>query len=145
MIRKSIDYDVLNLLIDAFEDEEFMIPLRVSGDSMSPLFLSDHTIVHLGHPGTIKKGEVVLFRNAENRFILHRVIKMNRKTKQVITRGDHNIRCDEPILKEDIKAKVVGFYHKDKYYKLNSFYARMKHQKSKVRRLLIRLYSWIDR
>lgn len=145
MLRKKINTNLLNLAIDAFEEEDFMIPITVTGDSMSPLFVSDHTIVQLGHKGIIKKGDVVLFRTADDHFVLHRIIKINTKTKQVITRGDHNVRCDDPIRLEDIKAKVLGFYHEDKYCKLSSFYAWRKFQQSNIRRLLVQLYMLFKR
>jgi signal peptidase I len=96
-MQKYIDYDTLSKVLDSTLSEDLMIPIVVSGNSMMPLFQDQVTIVQLVAPKTIQKGDVVLFQNEQNRFVLHRVIKFNQVINQVITRGDANDVEDNPV------------------------------------------------
>ncbi|MEE0946735.1 MAG: S24 family peptidase [Acutalibacteraceae bacterium] len=89
------------------------------GRSMAPLLVSGRDSVVIGRFDEYKKGDVVLFRNNEGEFILHRIYKI--KNDLYYTEGDSLLISDPPIKKEQILGKAVSFIRNAKEIKTSSF------------------------
>ncbi len=76
--------------------------------SMSPtLEIGDVIIVKIDKD--VKKDDIITFYKDDN-FITHRVVE--KKGKEIITRGDSNNSSDSPITKDMIVGKVVHVFSK---------------------------------
>lgn len=92
------------------------------GGSMAPLLISGRDSVILEKAKKIKKNDVVLFKNNDGKYILHRIVKIN--GGEIITKGDAMTVCDAPITKENIIAKATAFVRKGKEIKITSLWYR---------------------
>jgi len=97
-------------LFESLLKNDLHVRVRVTGKSMSP-FLRGGEIVHIKrvHPGTLKRGDLVLFRNEDRLLLLHRVIDWKRGTNGRITfqtLGDRLFRPDDPVPGDRLLGKV---------------------------------------
>lgn len=86
------------------------------GTSMLPLLKEKEDKVHLKTNEKINLYDVVLFERSEGYFVLHRVIDIVDGKCYIL--GDNSPVLDVVPLNE-IVAKMVGYYKKDKYYDIN--------------------------
>ncbi len=85
-----------------------------TGNSMRPLFRTHGCAVRLvAYTGEAKRDDVILWRDASGKYLLHRVVKVT--PEGYITRGDNRIKNDPPILHEQVKAVLAGYYRGEKY------------------------------
>lgn len=125
--------------------------LTVTGSSMLPMLREHRDSVILVVPSQQKKGDIVLFRRENGRYILHRIISVTEDG--YLCSGD-NQAILESVSKEQIVAVVDGFTRKGRVYSLaepgyrlyqavwaNLFFLRRPY--IWVRRRLGRLYSRI--
>ncbi len=82
------------------------------GSSMTPLLISGRDSVVLSKPNKLKKNDVVLYKNNDGKYILHRIKEIN--GEEIITKGDAAKENDAPITKENIIAKATAFVRKGK-------------------------------
>ena len=87
------------------------------GTSMLPLLKEKEDKVHLKANEEIKLFDVVLFERHEGYYVLHRVIDIVDGKCYIL--GDNSPVLDVVPLNE-IVAKMVGYYKKDKYFDINS-------------------------
>ncbi len=92
------------------------------GGSMAPLLISGRDSVVLKKAKSFKKNDVILFKNNDGKYILHRIVKIN--GGEIITKGDAMTVCDAPITKENIIAKATAFVRKGKEIKITSLWYR---------------------
>lgn len=85
---------------------ELSVP--VAGFSMAP-FLSDGDTVLLSLPERVRRGDVVLYLRAGERYVLHRVKKIKNGICTMI--GDAQSVYENGISVTDIKAVAVGAIH----------------------------------
>lgn len=79
----------------------------VQTGSMEPkIKIGDYIIVKSS--SNYKLGDIVTYKNKENEYITHRIIKIN--DDNIITQGDANNTSDNPIKKEQIIGKVVYIF-----------------------------------
>ena len=89
------------------------------GTSMKPLFKTHRDAVFLAVPDRkIKKCDVLLYRDPDNRYILHRVIAI--KDETFVIRGDNTYQ-KEYVPKESVIAIMVSFTRKGKHHKADEF------------------------
>ena len=90
------------------------VQIQPQGISMYPLIVSGRDSVIIcplqGH--TCRRGDVVLFRNNENRLVLHRVVKQNHQGYYFV--GDNQIAVEGPVAPEQIVGIATVFIRKDK-------------------------------
>ena len=87
--------------------------LTVTGNSMRPMLMNQRDTVTLITPGTLQKGDVVLFKRSCGAYVLHRIIK---KTQDgYICCGD-NQAIHEPVCRDQMIAVVDGFVRNGKFY-----------------------------
>ena len=85
--------------------EGVSVTLPVNGRSMLPFIIGGQESVILRGPGVIDIGDIVLAWVEGNRWVVHRIIRID--GNQVTLMGDGNIAGVEHCLLEDIKARVT--------------------------------------
>ena len=109
--------EISQLLQDGL-DAEF----TVVGNSMWPFLASrrDKVTLRKAEIGSLKKGDIVLFKT-EDRYFLHRITKLKNRVFQ--TTGDSNCYHDNFVLTENVLGRVVSFTRKGKQIHCgNGFY-----------------------
>ena len=81
------------------------------GYSMYPLIRQREDILHIVKTDDYKKGDIVLFISDQERYVLHRILKI--KKDKIITAGDYNYFKDQPITYSQILGKLISIKKKD--------------------------------
>ena len=81
------------------------VTLPVKGQSMLPFIIGGKESVILHRPGLIDVGDVVLAWVDGNRYVVHRIIKLD--YDRVTLMGDGNVAVTEHCRLNDIKARVT--------------------------------------
>ena len=84
----------------------------VTGGSMLP-FLGggrDRVVIHAVDYSSLRRGDIVLVKAAEDRYLLHRVIQI--KNDGFVTRGDWNPSDDGEFPPEALFARVISVLRK---------------------------------
>jgi hypothetical protein len=92
------------------------VTLPVNGYSMLPFIIGDVESVELVRPGLVKEGDVVLAWINGNRYVVHRVIRIDGARLQLM--GDGNLTANEYCTVNDIKARadyVINKHGKKRY------------------------------
>ena len=84
--------------------EGVSVTLPVNGRSMLPFIIGGQEGVILHRPGAIDIGDIVLAWVEGNRWVVHRIIRID--GNQVTLMGDGNVAGVEHCMLEDIKARV---------------------------------------
>ncbi|MBN2406165.1 MAG: signal peptidase I [Elusimicrobia bacterium] len=115
------------LSLDALKDG-YIKKFRIINDSMKiSLYPEDLVSVARVSPGSIRPGDIILFRRKGN-LILHRVIGRRSRggTRIFRTKGDNAWRADGFIVREsDIIGKAVGVERRNRLVDMASFAGRM--------------------
>jgi hypothetical protein len=107
--------DVIDAVIKMLETCPSVI-LPVKGYSMLPFIIGDVESVELVRPGLVKEGDVVLAWINGNRYVVHRVIRIDGARLQLM--GDGNLTANEYCTVNDIKARadyVINKHGKKRY------------------------------
>ncbi len=107
------------LLADGYE-----LKFTVTGDSMYPFLRHGIDSVVLRHVGTkiIKKGDIVLFKRADNgQYVLHRVVRIA-KEHALYLAGDAQNWVEGPIRRQQVIGIVMKVYRKEKEIFSNSYF-----------------------
>ena len=88
------------------------IAVHPTGWSMKPFIKDGDTVVLKKSDEKIKVGDCVLFERSDGKKILHRVYETDGEI--VVTRGDFETRCDEPISVSQILGVMTEYYSDDK-------------------------------
>ena len=94
------------------------IRLTVTGMSMYPLLRNRLDSVLLKKAGDIKKYDILLYTREDGSYVLHRAVKINEKTVDII--GDGESRIEKDVPKEKIIAFVEEIKRGKKIIKTNS-------------------------
>ena len=97
--------------------EEF--PIYPNGTSMLPLIRPGIDMVTLVLPNELKKDDIVLYKRATGQFVLHRLIKINKKGLCTMF-GDNQNALEFNIPLENILAKIKSLYRDDKLVDFSS-------------------------
>ncbi len=120
---KKTDNDVLFPIIEETIKSGTDIKLKVSGTSMYPLVGSRRDSVLLTKAEELKVGDVPLFKRADGKFVLHRIVKIRDGAYGM--RGDFEQKTEYPIHKEQIIAVAKGFYRNERYISCENFWYKM--------------------
>ncbi len=94
------------------------------GDSMKPLFHTHGCTVKLvAYEGDAKCFDVILWRDACGKYLLHRVVAVTEDG--YITRGDNRRHNDPPITEAQVVARLEGYYKGETFVPLTSRRYRM--------------------
>lgn len=103
-------------LIQLQLDEGGIATLTVTGCSMEPLFRHRRDQVTLIR-AEVKKGDIILYRRENGRFILHRVVAI--EDRGYVCCGD-NEAAREGVQPSQVIAVVSGFVRKGRRYSLDA-------------------------
>ena len=123
------------------------VTFPVTGQSMLPFIIGGKESVILHRPGLIDVGDVVLAWVDGNRYVVHRIIKLD--YDRVTLMGDGNLTTEHCAL-SDIKARVTHVVDaKDKtYYLYNKWRksaAKVWYWLRPIRRYLLAIYRRVKR
>ena len=94
-------------------DSHGEVVLKVTGSSMKPMLYPDRDFVIISRiDRKLKRNDLPFYKIGEKRFILHRIIKVN-KDGTFLCQGD-NKWTTEAITKENIIGVVTGFVRNGK-------------------------------
>ena len=119
------------------------VTFPVTGQSMLPFIIGGKESVILRRPGVIGVGDVVLAWVDGNRYVVHRIIKLD--YDRVTLMGDGNVKGTEHCRLNDIKARVTHVVSADN--KKRDLYSRWRVRAAKlwywlrpIRRYLLAIY-----
>ena len=122
------------------------VTFPVTGQSMLPFIIGGKESVILHAPGLTAVGDVVLAWVDGNRYVVHRIIKLD--YDRVTLMGDGNVRGTEHCLLKDVKARVTHVVSADN--KKRDLYSRWRVRAAKlwywlrpIRRYLLAIYRRI--
>ena len=102
--------------------ENKAINMRVTGNSMMPLWRDRVDSVILKKPDTIKNLDVVLYVQDGGKAILHRIVKCRKEGYYIV--GDNQMDIDGPIRPNQIKAVVTDFWRSGRLYSCKQWWCR---------------------
>lgn len=97
------------------------VKIPVKGSSMLPFIrpLSDEIELKRLNHKSLEKGNIVLAKTRENKYIVHRIEKIEQDT--ITLRGDGNLSVREICDKNNIFAEVTAVYKKKRIVRKDSF------------------------
>lgn len=102
-------------------EETTAVPLVVSGSSMTPFLAPGRDTVYLSVISKpLRRGDMVLYRRDNGRYILHRILRVEAESYTMIGDAQH---IPEPgIRREQILAIVTAVRRKEKLLQKGSFW-----------------------
>lgn len=108
--------EYLDAVCDLLKQGQRSVSVPVAGSSMVP-FLVDGDTVYLDLITTpVKRGDIVLYRRSNGRYILHRVCRVNRDGSYSMV-GDAQTELERLPSREQIHARVTYARHRGKVLK----------------------------
>lgn len=105
--------EYLDMVCELLAQGRKLVPTPVAGSSMTP-FLHNGDTAYLDLPDTpLKKGDIVLYTRPGGRYILHRIVKVNRDGSFLML-GDAQTDLERIQSAEQIHARVSKATHKGK-------------------------------
>ena len=119
------------------------VTFPVTGQSMLPFIIGGKESVILHRPGLIDVGDVVLAWVDGNRYVVHRIIKLD--YDRVTLMGDGNVAVTEHCRLNDIKARVTHVVsadnkERDLHNRWRMHAAKLWYWLRPVRRVLLAIY-----
>ncbi len=107
--RKFVAMDELSPMIEELIATGADVTLTVTGNSMSPLWhhLKNSVVLTKCDPYALNKGDVPLYRRADGRYILHRIVRVHKDTYDLA--GDAQTEIERGLEKSRIIAVVKAF------------------------------------
>jgi signal peptidase len=125
---------------------------KANGQSMYPFIRNgDVLVIKPVHISELKRGDVILFRPARNRCIVHRIVgKKDREDRlRLLVRGDSSLRSDGWISSSQVLGRVESLKRSEKIIGLNygimSCLARFWVKVHPVGPILIKLAAEVER
>ncbi|WP_372780553.1 signal peptidase I [Priestia aryabhattai] len=102
------------LLLKAVIEKKGYVDFPSVGFSMYPCIRQNDLCTFEKAP-VLKKGDIVLFHTRSGQLIAHRLIKTRHKNEQLhyIFKGDTNLCCDEPVMREQVIGKLTAISRKN--------------------------------
>lgn len=97
--------------------------ITVSGNSMRPLIVNNRDKAILRKMGSLKKGDIVLFKNNDGEYILHRICRIRNNKYETI--GDYCTEKDGLVAKDDIIAVAEAVIRKGRKIPCDSLIWRL--------------------
>lgn len=142
--------EYFKLLLETLDgDKEKRVAFCPGGTSMKPTLRDRKDVVYLGLCDKIEKYDIALYRAANGKYNLHRVVAVL-KNGDAIFRGDAFVNPEPPVNKEDIYAKVYAIERgklridceRSRAYKL---YSRILYAQRETRRMIKRTLKFFRR
>lgn len=117
---KAVALDDVSPLLLGLIGEGYDVTFTVVGDSMSPLWcnMRDSVVLTKCDPSSLKVGDVPLCKRPNGKYVLHRIIKVNDETYDII--GDNQTEIEKGLPKSCVLCVVKSFNRKGKAYSCNT-------------------------
>ncbi len=128
--------------VEAHPDTDRQTILPVTGRSMTPYLRPGRDVVLLTpvDPAEIKPGDIIYaYQEAEQRHILHRVIRHCRESRSVTLMGDGNLKMTEQIPYGNILGRVALIDRQGRKAPFPPSKARLWRLLKPIRRILLKL------
>ncbi len=113
-----------NLTYQEIIDQKGMFLYAPTGTSMLPLIREGIDTVKLVKiTKKLKKYDVVLYKRANNQFVLHRIVKVNKDGFNML--GDNQFHIEKGVPKDSVIALMDGLFRQDKYISMDTFYLKL--------------------
>lgn len=106
--KKITDIRLMGAMIEETLSRGDSVRLTVTGNSMYPLLHSRRDTVVIAPAKTVKKYDITFHKRKDGRYILHRVVGINRDGTYNIA-GDNEYKPEPPVLREQILGVVTEF------------------------------------
>ena len=120
--RRISLYEYLPEVMDVIRSGEG-IAITVTGSSMMPFLRDSRDRVLLQQKPRYRRGDVVLFTLPDGRYILHRIVRIQKD--RMLTCGDGNIAADGWTLMENVLCAATRFERNGRIHNLESFLWRL--------------------
>ncbi len=133
--------------VEEYLDKNGELTYSNVGRSMLPLLREGKDLFTVRKKGTERcaAGDVVLYRNGTDRFILHRIIKV-RKDDYIIL-GDNSIKKEYGIKDTDIIGVMTGYFRSGKSHTVDEpgyrLYSFVRLYTADIRIFFKRIYSYL--
>ena len=118
-LQRRIANEILIPQIKAMIDEGRTVTFRVRGRSMRPMIEGDRdSVVLVPCTGEVKKDDIILAEVSPQRYVLHRIIKVEGDT--LTMRGDGNLVSTETFRRSDVIGRAEAFIRKGKRLNMDS-------------------------
>ena len=98
-----------------------LVPLVISGNSMSPFLVHRRDTVYLSKvTGPLKRGDMILYRRRNGDYVLHRICKAENNIYQLV--GDGQWGIEPGICRDQVIAIVTAVRRKGKLLRSGSFW-----------------------
>ncbi len=120
-MKKQIETSAFMTAVKETLDSGYEVDFTVTGNSMWPLLSHgrDRVIIKKCTPNELKKGDIILFEPIPEKYILHRIIKIDSNT--FTTAGDGNCFNDGVYEFDKVIGKVIEIVRKDKKQSANKY------------------------
>lgn len=102
-------------------DKVECVPLVISGSSMAPFLVHNRDTVYLSKiQRPLKRGDMILYRRSNGRYVLHRIYRAGQGTYTLI--GDAQTALEQGIFPDQVLALVSTVRRKGKLLQPGSFW-----------------------
>ena len=117
-MKQIVDMEKLEPSIREIVEAGGTVRLVVTGKSMLPVLMEKRDSVILEKPGTLKKGDIVLYRRTNGDYVLHRIVKIKKDGMGMC--GDNQKLVEFPIMPEQIIATCSAIIRKGRRIEKNN-------------------------
>ena len=122
MERKSriLEPDVLSKSLPELLEQGGTFPLGITGSSMTPFLVHGRDTVYLSRvSGSLKKGDMILYRRDNGMLVLHRIVRVEDDRYTLV--GDAQTELEPGIRPDQVLALVTSVCRKGKHLGKDSF------------------------
>lgn len=120
--KRSVDSALLMEQYRALLETVDVLPLEVSGSSMTPFLAPGRDSVLLAKPGeTLRRGDIALYQRESGAYVMHRVYRRERDGSYTML-GDAQRAFERGIRREQILAVACAAVRKGKEQKPGCFW-----------------------
>ena len=111
-----LSLEELSPILNSLLEQGQTVTLQVTGTSMMPLWMHRRDQVVLEHcqEGSLKNGDIVLYRRENGQYVLHRIIKLY--DRQMSLCGDAQSKLEKDVSTNAVIARVVKICRKGKWF-----------------------------
>ena len=119
--KRSVDTALLMEQYRALLETVDVLPLKVSGSSMTPFLAPGRDSVLLAKPGeTLRRGDIAFYQRPNGQYILHRVCRAEGESLWFV--GDAQDVVEGPLPQSCVFAYVTAARRKDRVQKPGVFW-----------------------
>lgn len=142
MTKVTVPNDIFLPEVARMVADGMSVTLRGKGNSMFPFIKGGRDSVVLQKAASLRKGDIVLAKTTDERFVLHRIIGI--EEDHITLMGDGNLIGTEQSTKKDVLAKAVKIIRNGCYIDIDDIKEQRKavlwYKLRPMRRWLLAIY-----